>query len=271
MSSLERQRLVWKHRPFKELCRLAWPISVSMLSYSLMTLVDTLLVARLGASALAGVSVGGVVAFTLLCFGWGLLRSVKVLVSQAVGAGKHGRVPAIVGAGLLLALAFGLANVAVGQLLSTELHRVMATAASAAQGKAYLDVRVLGAPLFLVAAALREARHGVGDTRLPMRAAVVANLVNIGLDWVFIFGLSLGVAGAAWASVIAHGVDAALLLAATRRCGSSELGGAAARSGWSAVWISCVYMGAAGLLFAVFRHQFVGFFSDDPEVVRLGA
>ena len=59
-----------------------------MLSYSIMTLVDTLFVGRLGASALAGVGLGGVAAFTVLCFGFGLLRGVKILVSQAVGAGR---------------------------------------------------------------------------------------------------------------------------------------------------------------------------------------
>lgn len=45
----------------------------------------------------------------------------------------------------------------------------------------------------------------------------------------------------------------------------------AARSGWSALRISCVYMGTAGLLFGLFRHELVGLFSNDAEVVRLGA
>ena len=39
--------LPWRHRPFPELMRLAWPIGVSMISYSVMTLVDTLFVGRL--------------------------------------------------------------------------------------------------------------------------------------------------------------------------------------------------------------------------------
>jgi MATE family multidrug resistance protein len=49
-----------------------------------------------------------------------------------------------------------------------------------------------------------------------MRAAVVANVANIGLDWLFIYGLEWGVAGAAWATVIGQALEAAILFAAQR-------------------------------------------------------
>ena len=84
-----------KETPLRELLRLAWPIAVSMLSYSIMTLVDTLLVGRLGPAALAGVGLGGTAAFALLCFSFGLIRGTKTLVSQAVGAGRRDLVPRI--------------------------------------------------------------------------------------------------------------------------------------------------------------------------------
>ena len=51
--------LPWIERPMPELLRLAWPIAISTLSYSVMTLVDTMFVGQLGASALAGVGLGG--------------------------------------------------------------------------------------------------------------------------------------------------------------------------------------------------------------------
>ena len=79
--------LSWEQRPLRALLRLAGPIAISMLSYSVMTLVDTLVVGRLGAASLAGVGLGGMVAFALLCFWFGLLRGTKTLVAQAVGAG----------------------------------------------------------------------------------------------------------------------------------------------------------------------------------------
>jgi len=224
-------RLRWKGKPFAELVRLAWPIGVSMLSYSVMTLVDTAFVARLGASALAGVGLGGIVAFTLLCFPFGLLRAIKVLVSQAVGAGRTERVLPVLGAGLLIALGLGLANIAVGLVLSPSLKLVAATEASAVSASAYLDVRVLAAPAALVAVALRESRYGLGDSTWPMRATIAANLANIALDYLLIVELGWGVRGAAWASVMAHVIEAGFLIAIQRgeglglgRGGTAELG-----------------------------------------------
>ena len=84
----ENQRLAWAAKPLPELVRLSWPITVSMLSYSVMTLADTLIVGRLGSAQLAGIGLGGIAAFAIICFSMGLLRSTKVLVSQAVGAGQ---------------------------------------------------------------------------------------------------------------------------------------------------------------------------------------
>ena len=71
--SNEQQELNWQAHPLKELLRLTWPIAVSTLSYSIMTLVDTLLVGHLGPAALAGVGLGGTAAFALLCFSIGLI------------------------------------------------------------------------------------------------------------------------------------------------------------------------------------------------------
>ena len=65
--------LAWKERPLRELIRLAWSIAVSTVSYSVMTVVDTLLVGHIGRAELAGVGLGGISAFVLLCFSFGLL------------------------------------------------------------------------------------------------------------------------------------------------------------------------------------------------------
>src|SRR5262249_11690834 len=82
------RKLEWESRTLRELLRLAWPITVSTLSYSIMTLVDTLLVGHLGPAELAGAGMGGTAAFAVTCFSFGLLRGNKTLVSQAVGAGR---------------------------------------------------------------------------------------------------------------------------------------------------------------------------------------
>lgn len=213
----------WSARPLRELSRLAWPIAVSMLSYSVMTIVDTAFVGRLGAAALAGVGLAGVLCFALLVFGIGLLRAVKVLVSQAVGAGRPGEIDDLLGAGLGIALVFGVAAAALAQLVALVVPVLAASPEAGGFAATYLRIRLLGAPAVLIYVAVREARYGVGDARTPMVATIAANVANIALDYTFLFVLELGVAGAAWATVAANLVEVGVLVALTRGKGFSNL------------------------------------------------
>ena len=110
----ESKSLSWELRPLRELLRLAWPIAVSMLSYSIMTLVDTLLVGHLGAAALAGVGLGGTAAFALFCFPLGMLRGAKTLVAQAVGARRPDLVESYRAAAIATAAVVGVVMIAAG-------------------------------------------------------------------------------------------------------------------------------------------------------------
>src|SRR5687768_12362080 len=96
-ASDRRTELSWRERPGRQLLRLAWPITVSMVSFSTMTLASTAFVAQIGADELAGVGLAAVVGFGLVCFGIGLLRGAKTLVSQAVGADRRDRIPELLG------------------------------------------------------------------------------------------------------------------------------------------------------------------------------
>src|SRR5215217_3829343 len=110
--------LPWSDRPGRALLRLAWPITVSMVSFSTMTLASTAFVAHIGADELAGVGLAGVVGFALVCFGIGLLRGAKTLVSQAVGAGRRDRIPELLGAALVLAVVLGAVATLAGHLIA---------------------------------------------------------------------------------------------------------------------------------------------------------
>src|SRR5690606_25296406 len=91
--------------------------------------------------------------------------------------------------------------------------------AAGAHAAAYFTVRTLGAPIVLCGVTLRESRYGLGDSQTPMRAALTANALNIGLDALFIFGFGWGVAGAAWATVLAQLGETSLLLRAQAKTG----------------------------------------------------
>jgi MATE family multidrug resistance protein len=212
----QREKLRWRLKPFPELVRLAWPIAVSMLSYSIMTLVDTLFAGRLGATALGAVGFGGVVTFTLLCFGIGVLRATKILISQAVGAGRQDRTAASVGGALVLALSIGAFIALAGQLVALALPRIADESAAVHAARRYVAIRLVASPLILVAFAIREVRCALGDSRTPMRTALIANAVHIPLNFTLIFTAGLGIAGAAISTVIAQSFEALLLLGVQR-------------------------------------------------------
>ncbi len=203
--------LAWSDRPGRALLRLAWPITVSMVSFSAMTLASTAFVAHIGADELAGVGLAGVVGFTLVCFGIGLLRGAKTLVSQAVGANRQDKIPELVGAAVVIALGLGVTATIAGHFIAPLLELLSASPRAGHFAAQYLTIRSLGAPLVLVYAALRESRYGIGDTRTPMRASLAGNAVNIGLDVVLILCLDWGVRGAAYATIAGNATELLVL------------------------------------------------------------
>lgn len=203
--------LSWSERPGRELLKLAWPITVSTLSYATMTLASTAFVARVGADELAGVGLGAVVGFAFLCFGIGLLRGAKTLVSQAVGAGRRDRIPELLGAALVWAIGLGVVAAVLCQLVAPYVPALQASPRAGAFAARYLAIRSLGGPIMLMYAALREASYGEGDSKSPMRASIAANVVNIGLDALFILGFGWGVTGAAIATICANATELGVL------------------------------------------------------------
>ncbi|MBN8611586.1 MAG: MATE family efflux transporter [Deltaproteobacteria bacterium] len=216
--------LAWSNQPFRELVRLAWPITVSFLSFGVMTFVDTLFVSSIGTAALAGVGLAGVATFALYCFSMGLLRGVKVLASQAIGAGRRGDLGSYLGAGLATAGVLGLLTILVGELVAQFLPLLAASDAAGEAALTYLRLRVLGAPMILAFVAIRELRYGESDTRSPMIAGLAGNAVNIAFNYLFVIVLHWGVRGSAIATLIGHGIELAIVVYAQSRVGFSLRG-----------------------------------------------
>lgn len=225
--------LPWAARPGRALVRLAWPIAVSTLSYAVMTVVGTAFVAHVGADAVAAVGLAGVVSFALLCFGIGVLRGAKTLVSQALGAGRAADVERYLGVAVLAAAGLGLAVAVLALALAPALGLIARDAEVGSLAGTYLRLRALAAPLVLVGVALREVRWGEGDTRGPMRAALAGNLVNLLLNLALVPGAGLGVLGAGVAVLVANATELAVLVAPmTARLRRPRWDSAAARALW---------------------------------------
>ncbi len=203
----------------KELVSLAWPITVSTLSFTVMTVVDTAFVGRLGPAALAGVGLGGIALWTVVCFGFGLLRAVKVLVAQGVGAGERDSVLPYLGAGVYAALALSALALVVGLPIAHYLPQFSASPEAGRVAYTYMSIRLLGAPIVLLSCAIREARYGFGDSKSPMYAALLSNAIHIPLNYALIFTAGLGIAGAAYATLFVQALELAWLLGAQAKQG----------------------------------------------------
>jgi MATE family multidrug resistance protein len=235
----------------RDVIGLAWPMTISLLSYTAMSVVDTLYVGRLGTSALAAVGLTTSVLFTALALPHGLVGGLRVATAQRTGAGEHRLARRLGWAGLSLALGCGLVLLAAQPVFLELVAHLSDDPEVVSLGRSYLHIQLLGAPIFLLSIAASAWFQGRGDTRTPMVAALTSNVLNVALDPLFIFGLGpipeLGVQGAALATVIGRFVGVSFLLwrLVPRLDGASRL---PTRSDLSRVWTLGSPLGIRNLL-----------------------
>ena len=169
--------------------RLAWPVVVQQVSFSMVQLVDTFLVGHLGEDALAGVRLAGQV----LWFSQAGMVAVGVgataVVARNVGAGQPERASVTLRNALLMAVAWGsLMGLLMWFLSGWGLGMMGAEADAKHQGTVYLKAAALGMPLLAASYAGGAALQGAGDTRAPMIIGIIVNVVNMVVAYSLING-----------------------------------------------------------------------------------
>lgn len=188
-------------KEFKYNSRLAIPVILGMLGHQVVALVDNIMVGQLGSAELAAVSLGNSFMFIAMSVGIGFSVAITPLVAEADGEGnklkgksafKHG----LFLCGILGIFLFGL--VMLGRPLMTEMKQPPEVVELALP---YLTLVAASLIPMIIFQAFKQFSDGMSMTRFPMYATIVANLVNIGLNYIFIFGKfgapELGVVGAA--------------------------------------------------------------------------
>ena len=198
----------------RTILRLAVPALGTLAVEPLYVLVDTAIVGHLGTAPLGGLALASTVlnlAFVVFNF---LAYGTTARVAFLTGADDRRGAARFAVQGLWIAVGSG-----------TVLAIVIATAAgplaSALGGKGdvhaaavtYLRISALGGPLTLIALVGNGYLRGVQDTRTPLVIVLAANVVNVVIELVLVFGLDLGVAGSAWGTVVAQALAAAWFLA----------------------------------------------------------
>ncbi len=195
---------------------IAWPIMVSMLSFTAMNFVNALWVGPLGKEAFAAVGIGAVLLYAIHGFGYGALAGVKIAVSQAHGQGDDLLTRRLMWQGVHLALWMGVIELAFIPFGAPLLAVLGASDHVAPLAADYFAARICGAVPALLMTGLTQYLQGRSRTQAPMVAMIVANVLNVGLDPLFIYGWgpvpAMGVAGAGWAASISFTAGAAFLV-----------------------------------------------------------
>jgi MATE family multidrug resistance protein len=206
----------------REVALLAYPIVLTQLSQTLMHLVDSIFVGRLGAAQLGALGFAGIWLWTVMSIFSGTATGVQTFVSQAHGAGDEKSCGAWAWQGLYAVVPAAALSLFAFAALADPLWQLVGTSPEIrAHALAYTHMRPIGLTGLAVWIALASFFRGLGDTRTPLVATLVANGANAVLAWALVFGrLGLpawGVAGAGLATSIAEWVGVGVLTTAFLR------------------------------------------------------
>jgi putative MATE family efflux protein len=189
----------------REIVRLALPALGALAAEPLYVLTDTAIVGHLGTPQLAALALAGALLSTLATVCNFLAYGVTAQVARLHGAGEDLRAGAVaaqalwvaVGLGVLIAaLTAGLARPAITLLGGSGRVGDLATT--------FLRIGALGLPFALIALSGQGYLRGTADLRTPLKIVVLANLANVALELLFVYGFGWGLPGSAWGTVLAQ-------------------------------------------------------------------
>ncbi len=190
----------------KRLAALATPVVITQVTSMLMGVVDILMVGHVSVNAIGAASLGRLWVFGTLLFGLGVVFGLDPLVTQAHGAGDTRRLAVATQRGAVLALVLGL-PLGVLWLFTGRVLLLLGQSGDLARlAQTYVTVQIPSIPAILLFTVIRQYLQGRAIMRPAMWTAILANGVNVLLNWVLIFGHwgapAMGVMGAGIATAI---------------------------------------------------------------------
>ncbi|WP_224489409.1 MATE family efflux transporter [Robertkochia flava] len=195
-------------REFAYNLRLASPVILGMLGHTFVGFADNVMVGQLGTAQLAAVSLGNSFIFIAMSLGIGFTTAITPLVAEADAAGNVTEGKNAFKHGLVLSTALGIALFLV-VLLSKPLMDLMNQPVEVVSlALPYLDIVAVSLIPLIVFQALKQFSDGLSQTKYPMYATVIANVVNILLNYLLIFGKfgfpELGIIGAGIGTLVSR-------------------------------------------------------------------
>jgi MATE family multidrug resistance protein len=217
-STLLSQTLPEDETSLKYMLKLAAPMVVANISFTVMQFVDRFMVSRLGTDALAAILPAGYVGFMPGAFAIGVMTSVNTFVSQSLGRGDKKACSNYCWQAIYMGLAYGAIVLAIMWPAAPAIFEMMGHApAVAAMEVIYLRIMLYVQILAVFVWASSQFFMGVHRPVVMMYSAIAGQVVNVAANYVLIFGKlgfpAMGIAGAAWGTFIGIAAASAIRIA----------------------------------------------------------
>lgn len=200
--------------PAKMIFHFTLPIFIGNVFQQFYSMADTVIVGKfIGTKALAAVGSTGTIMFLINGFVLGMTAGFTVLTAQKFGAGDMKAMRQTVGSAALLSIIMSVILTAVGMLGMRPLLTFMQTPDDIFRDAyAYIMVICAGIGAQMLYNLLSSVLRALGNSKVPLYFLILAALLNIVLDMVFIIVFHMGAAGAAWATIVSQGISGLLCL-----------------------------------------------------------
>ena len=206
------------------ICKMAVPTIISMLITSIYNMADTFFVGRLGTSATGAVGVVFPLMALIQAVGFFFGQGSGNYISRQLGAQHREEAERMASTGFFSALGAGCIIMALGLLLRHPLaHLLGATDTILPYALDYMCIILIGAPYMTASLVLNNQLRLQGNAVYAMIGLVSGGVLNMALDPLFIFGLHMGIRGAALATILSQLVGFCLLLCGVRLSGGIRI------------------------------------------------
>ena len=191
-------------KDFNRIFQLSWPVMVGMILQSLLGTVDMAFISSLGTSQAAAASLGNTAAGVIFVMSSLVSAGTIALVSRSHGEGNVDAVKKFNGESLVLTVVIGGILSIICFYYNEDIIRIMYNPEPSMikMTSEYLSVIFLGTIFVFLNSTLRTTLQAIGDTKTPLYIFGLSNIMNIILDYLFMFPMGMGIKGAAIATVI---------------------------------------------------------------------
>ena len=203
-----------KGNPVKLILMFTIPLLIGNVFQQFYSMVDTIIVGRfVGVEALAAVGTTGSMVFLINGFTVGMTSGFAVLVSQKFGAKKENELKHAIASAITLSIICTIVITAISLVGSRPLLKLMNTPANIFEdASSYVNILYAGTGAVVIYNMSAAILRALGDSKTPLIFLIISSVLNIVLDLVFIINFSMGVKGAAYATIISQGVSGILCL-----------------------------------------------------------